>query len=453
MAKKIRQRTSLGNIFPFRGTDNNGDATDIFSKDSPSPIKNLTEPNDNDPIPMGEVPNSNSPKFSIQVQEGSVIETDFIDISAPVVIPRSSLMPALGLVAASTLLCAGYLISPFDNSTSVTTTPVTTTPVTTHTIPHDTPQILLPPTKEVGIFEFSEGNLLINTKLGFGISTYAAAISKTDLSDLLSMSSEDQLSLVQRFNADLKRYTSSDLTPVLDLTIDIIGSNSNVKNPDTTYAGLRNPRSNVIHSDTTLIVPITFSHESPDLEDIVYNQGSVELPGLGKVIQEYFELRQIERDIPSVSDDLVINEFVQKIATEYNSNQAKGSQTMFDLTLYSKEDRKDLASRLYRQTSDRKSSDYMTVEEILDLVNFGAETKIKSSDIRDGFSRKDSNQNKLQQRRNSLLNDTLEIGYANLTRKDILDLASKYDISERTIKRDLEELKYLTPESKHVLRC
>ncbi|MBS3162857.1 hypothetical protein J4467_02940 [Candidatus Woesearchaeota archaeon] len=458
MGKNIQKRSKFGEQFTFRGPDRNGDATDIFSNDSSSLISNLAGSNDDDPIPMDETPGlEQEGEFNVSVQEGSVIETPFIDIyapdilpapvvpSGPVVIPRRSLMPALGLVAASTLLCAGYLIFPFDNSTSVTTTPVTT-----YTISHDTPEILLPPTKEVGIFEYTGGELLIHTQPEFGISSYAATISGTDITELLSMTPEDQLSLVSRFDSDLRTYTKSSLTPVLDFTIAIIGDNSVVERPDTTYVGLRNPKRNVIHSGTTLTVPVAFSPESADLEDIVDSQGSVELPGLGKVIQEYFEFNQIQRDIPSVRDDAFMNDVARNIGLQYNSSKVEGTQNMFDLSLYSKEDRIDLASRLYREASDRKSKSYMTTEEILELVNFGADDRIQYNQMQQDFSRNDLNQRRIQERRQNLLQDTLELGYANLGRKEILNLAKKYGVSETTIRRDLKQSPLEVPEPYHL---
>ena len=442
----ITLRSKIGKFFPYRIGEG---ATGVFQTSDSTEVL-VTEENDILPTSSKVI---DVPAITPEPEIPSITNTEFEDSSNtnPMYkIPKKEELYSkifttftAGALLGATVMCAGassffgYCTRPIVNPVSVNSS---------FLIPHDTPEILLPPTEEVGIFEYSRGGLLIHTKPKFGVSSYAATISGTDITELLSMSPEDQLSLVSKFDSDLRTYTSSALSPVLDLTIDIINDNSAIERPDTSYAGLRNPKRNVIHTDITLIVPVAFSPESPDLEEIVDNQGSVELPGLGKVIQDYFELKQIERDIPSVRDDLVMDEVARNIALQYNNSKIEGTQSMFDLSLYLREDRIDLASRLYRETNDRKSENYMTVEEILDLVNFGSEDKIKYNQVKGDFSRNDFNQRRIQERRQNILEDTLEIGYAKLTRKDILRLAKEYDVSERTIRRDLEKINLEAPE-------
>ncbi len=454
---KIKKRTKLREIFPYfiSFKNNNPEITDMFVRGAPT--TDLTPSDIHEVLDSTNAPvenDSSVPQFEtdtdihnavVAVIDPAVSSTPEVPTNTPVIptpTNRNDRWLALGftgiLAAASMAFCTGEIYQAYN--------PIRFSPISTETFFHDTPEILLPPEREAKIFEYSKDQLLIHTKPEFGVSAYAATIYETDISELLAMTPEDQLALVTKYNRELRTYRSNSLKPILDLTIGIINGNDDVTNKNTTYRGLRNPFNNVIQPDITLTIPCSYS---PRLEEIVEDQTAVELPGLKRTLEEYFELKYIERDNPAVKDDFVMNEVARNIATQYNSNQTNGSQTTFDLSLYSKEDRKNLASRLYRETSDRSSENYMTVDEILDLVNFGADEKIKYNQAQDGFSRNDYNKTRIQERRENIYKDIIELG----TNYNARDLASKYGVSESTIRRIKKAKSVEAPDPKYVQKC
>ncbi|MBI5797534.1 hypothetical protein HZA98_01360 [Candidatus Woesearchaeota archaeon] len=303
---------------------------------------------------------------------------------------------------------------------------------------------------------------------GPGISQYVAPLLESgwnaaQMQELSALSYKEQVDLVK--SSGKEHFLSLDVedrTPILDSTIAVIVDEENrnsVHRVNTSAQGLKDGKQNVVYRGDKVQVKVPAPDSLGSLEDRLAVEE--ELSSLGKLVQEYFEVKSIGDDNPSVYDESLFerDHLVLDLARKYNSAQMDGKFAKnLDLSSYSTADRIELAGELYRKTADRSRRDtYMTVEDIVDFVNRGDSLeKISAQDIRDaaGLSRKTIGESILFERRSNLWKDYQELGIG-ANRKDLVkEYAEKYNLSSSTIYNDLRLMNGImgteVPEPKYV---
>ncbi|MSR85782.1 hypothetical protein EXS74_00120 [Candidatus Woesearchaeota archaeon] len=314
---------------------------------------------------------------------------------------------------------------------------------------------------------------------GVGTSQYIAAMiengwNREALYDLAQWLASEQVSLVVSANTTHIRSLDRDkVAPIIDLTRDVLDANlDHKKNPsplvhraDFSPEGMKDGKRNVVYRADTLVVaaPKEFistplpQEVQESLERIVHdNFESTELPGLGRITQEYFELRQIERDLPFVEDPLLMGDVILNVARQYNQTQDSGEPTSNSIDpSVVREERLELARDLYMKAGERRDREtYMTVKEIIRFVNEGLDEKITAQDLKTDSlpdTREGMLHREMQDRRFDVWERSLQYGLGKPKAELVRSLAAVYGVSTSTIYKDLREVNREAPEARNII--
>src|SRR3989338_7782689 len=301
---------------------------------------------------------------------------------------------------------------------------------------------------------FLDDKLAINFTLpGIGVSQYVTALveegwTQETIYELAQWDAKKQKQRVKKAHTrHIQSIGQNAMDPILEITKDIIQdpmNSSEVHKIDVTEKGLKNPKRNVVYLTTFLLL-------DPAKEDIIQNsleemlRNSYEqtnIPDLGALLQDYFDLRAIERDIPIEENPELMSELTKNIARQYNTSQAEGISENLLSKDFSRENRLELARDLYREAADRRQRDrYMTVEDILDFVNEGLDERITARGIREVAQ--ETRTGLLQKQRK----DRMQEIYGKFLERDIHQskkdfygtIGKEYDISPSTVYKDIRK--------------
>ncbi|MDP3728792.1 MAG: hypothetical protein Q8R18_05045 [bacterium] len=316
------------------------------------------------------------------------------------------------------------------------------------------------PTEKIFIYDERESETLLDDKLtihfvlpGVGLSQYLTILveegwNQESIYALSQWDAESQKQRVQIANTKhIQTLKAGSLEPILNITEEIINeplNSANIYKKDLTKDGIKNPNKNIVYLDTFLLVdPAKEDIIQDTLEKIIEeNYAPEKLPNLGSLLQDYFDLRAIERDIPVVENPELMSEVAKNIARQYNTIQAEGFSYDPINKNFSQEDRLVLARDLYKEAADRRQRDsYMTVEDILDLANEGLDAKITARDIREAAqeTRTGLLQKQRKDRMQEIYGKFLEKDF-NQSKKDFYKtLGEEYNLSPSTIYKDIRK--------------
>ncbi len=232
---------------------------------------------------------------------------------------------------------------------------------------------------------------------GVGISQYTTVLveegwNRENLYALAQWMPSEQATRVREASPSHIRSLDTDaFAPILDITRGIIQSSLNsadVHNKDLTQPGIKDGKRNIVYLNNFLLVSPPGEHAKPFIPEetqisldvlVTNNDTNKNLPKLNLLIREYFELRQIVRDVPFLADEPLMTELVGNIAQQYNAYP----QVNISIDpLITREERVLLAQDLYQRTAEsRDKTFFMSEREILDLVNEGLTRVITSDDL------------------------------------------------------------------------
>jgi len=314
--------------------------------------------------------------------------------------------------------------------------------------------------EKIFVYNERESETLLDDKLainftlpGIGVSQYVTALveegwTQETIYELAQWDAKKQKQRVKKAHTrHIQSIGQNAMDPILEITKDIIQdpmNSSEVHKIDVTEKGLKNPKRNVVYLTTFLLL-------DPAKEDIIQNsleemlRNSYEqtnIPDLGALLQDYFDLRAIERDIPIVENPELMSELTKNIARQYNTSQAEGISENLLSKDFSRENRLELARDLYREAADRRQRDrYMTVEDILDFVNEGLDERITARGIREAAQ--ETRTGLLQKQRK----DRMQEIYGKFLERDLHQskkdfygtIGKEYDISPSTVYKDIRK--------------
>jgi hypothetical protein len=281
---------------------------------------------------------------------------------------------------------------------------------------------------------------------GAGLSSYIIAstsngISPTNLALLSKLPLLLQAELVKQNMPDVTQGTIEDNTLLLDFLATTIEYNPGVFDEvDITDKGLCDPKKNILK----LYDKIEVSPHYPS-ELVLESESEFRstLSPLERLANDYLEVSRFSQEFSYFPEEnqRMLRDISLRIASSYNANQRKNPTQ--DLSSLNRSERLEIACSLYKNANNRPDTQtYMTVEDILDLVNFGSDQKISSRDLYSStsFRRSDSLSQSVTDRRSKILEDYMHFGVTGKKSEFVRAASEKYGVSESTIYRDLKNL-------------